>query len=67
MYKRGKAISNASHFAIDDVMDPADSRKWIAAALRSTPPPAPRGAKKHPSSIAGNRPCLLKAILGSAR
>jgi acetyl-CoA carboxylase carboxyltransferase component len=48
MYKRGKAINNASHFAIDDVIDPSHSRKWIAAALRSTPAPAPRGTKKHP-------------------
>ncbi len=47
MYKRGKAINNASHFAIDDVIDPADSRRWISAGLRSTPPPEPRTGKKH--------------------
>jgi acetyl-CoA carboxylase carboxyltransferase component len=48
MYKRGKAINNASHFAIDDVIDPAESRRWIAATLRSTPVPARRAVKKHP-------------------
>jgi len=48
MYERGKAVNTASHFEIDDVIDPADSRRWIAAALRAAPPPAPRTAKKRP-------------------
>jgi acetyl-CoA carboxylase carboxyltransferase component len=33
---------------IDDVIDPAESRWWIASALRSAPPPAPRTQKKRP-------------------
>jgi acetyl-CoA carboxylase carboxyltransferase component len=48
LYQRGKALNVATHFAVDDVIDPADSRRWISAALRSTPPPARRTAKKYP-------------------
>ncbi len=47
MYQRGKALSNASRFGVDDVIDPADSRRWIAAGLRSSAPPEPRDGKKH--------------------
>src|SRR6185503_11764382 len=42
MYEQGKALSTASHFEIDDVIDPMDSRKWIQAALGSAADPAPR-------------------------
>jgi acetyl/propionyl-CoA carboxylase alpha subunit/acetyl-CoA carboxylase carboxyltransferase component len=48
MYQHGKAINTASHFEIDDVIDPAESRRWILSALRSVPPPAPRDGKKRP-------------------
>jgi len=34
-YEVGKALSNASHFGIDDTIDPADSRRWVANLLRS--------------------------------
>jgi len=33
MYEHGKAVNMASHFEIDDVIDPADSRRWILTAL----------------------------------
>jgi acetyl-CoA carboxylase carboxyltransferase component len=49
MYRRGKAVNMASHFELDDVIDPADSRMWISAALRSVPPAAPRKHKKRPN------------------
>ena len=49
MYERGKAVNMASHFELDDVIDPADSRKWIAAGLRSLPPVAERQGKKRPN------------------
>jgi acetyl/propionyl-CoA carboxylase alpha subunit/acetyl-CoA carboxylase carboxyltransferase component len=49
MYRHGKAVNTASHFEIDDVIDPLESRKWIAAALRSTPPPPSRVHKKRPN------------------
>ena len=48
MYQHGKAVSTASHFEIDDVIDPAESRTWITRALRSAPPPPPRTGKKRP-------------------
>ncbi len=38
MYEHGKAVNTASHFEIDDVIDPADTRRWIATILRSIPP-----------------------------
>jgi acetyl-CoA carboxylase carboxyltransferase component len=46
MYETGKALNVASHFEFDDVIDPVESRRWIMAALRSAPPPAPRTGKK---------------------
>src|SRR5512144_33517 len=39
MYERGKALNAATYFEIDDVIDPADSRRWITTALRATPTP----------------------------
>ena len=49
MYKRGKAVNMASHFELDDVIDPADSRHWIAAALKSVPAVESRTRKKRPN------------------
>jgi acetyl/propionyl-CoA carboxylase alpha subunit/acetyl-CoA carboxylase carboxyltransferase component len=48
MYEVGKAVNMSSVFEIDDVIDPADSRRWIVRALASVPPPAPRTGKKRP-------------------
>ena len=45
-YQRGKAINVASAYEIDDVIDPADSRRRIVEALRSAPPPVERSGKK---------------------
>jgi len=47
-YEHGKALSIASHFEFDDVIDPAESRHWIIGALRSVPPPARSAGKKRP-------------------
>ena len=33
LYQRGKALTTAGYFGIDDVIDPADTRRWIVAAL----------------------------------
>jgi acetyl-CoA carboxylase carboxyltransferase component len=49
MYKRGKAVNMASHFELDDVIDPADTRKWISRGLRSIPPTPQRHGKKRPN------------------
>ncbi len=47
-YERGKALNTASLFEIDDTIDPADTRRWLAAGLDATPPRAPRTEKKRP-------------------
>ena len=49
MYQIGKGVNVASHFEIDDVIDPADSRRWISAVLGAAPAPAPRVGKKRPN------------------
>jgi acetyl-CoA carboxylase carboxyltransferase component len=50
-YKKGKAVRLATAFAIDDTIDPADSRFWLANLLASMRPPAPLTgrAKKRPA------------------
>ena len=47
-YERGNAINMASHVEIDDVIDPADTRRYIMAVIRSQPPRTPRTGKKRP-------------------
>ena len=48
MYTHGKALNTASHFEIDDVIDPADTRRWISAILASAPAPLPRRRQEAP-------------------
>lgn len=47
-YERGKALNNATFFGIDDTIDPADSRHWVANLLSSVRVPAHRKGKKRP-------------------
>jgi acetyl/propionyl-CoA carboxylase alpha subunit/acetyl-CoA carboxylase carboxyltransferase component len=47
LYRSGKALNAATHFGIDEVIDPADSRRWITSTLRSTPIAERRSHKKH--------------------
>ena len=49
MYERGKAVNAASVFEIDDVIDPADTRRWITTMLVAPP--------RDPAS-APTRPCV---------
>jgi len=49
MYARGTATSMASVLEIDDVIDPADSRRWIVNGLRMVQHPANRTGKKRPN------------------
>jgi len=35
-YERGKGLNVAAHWEIDDVIDPADTRRWIATLTRET-------------------------------
>ncbi len=48
-YERGQGISMASYGEIDDVIDPADSRRWIATLFGADPPvPGARSGKRRP-------------------
>jgi acetyl-CoA carboxylase carboxyltransferase component len=47
-YRNGKALNAATHFEIDDVIDPAETRGRVLAVLRAAPPPPPRTEKKRP-------------------
>jgi acetyl-CoA carboxylase carboxyltransferase component len=47
-YESGRAIRLANAFSIDDAIDPADTRYWLANMLASLRPPAPREGKKRP-------------------
>ena len=48
-YEVGKAVNNANLFSIDDTVDPADSRWWVASLLKSI-----RSSKRSGK----NRPCV---------
>ncbi|MBR0933797.1 carboxyl transferase domain-containing protein [Bradyrhizobium jicamae] len=48
LYANGKAVSIASVLEIDEVIDPAATRDWIMAGLRSVPKPEPRKHRKRP-------------------
>jgi acetyl-CoA carboxylase carboxyltransferase component len=37
MYEHGKALSVATYFEIDDVIDPADTRRWLATLFAAAP------------------------------
>src|SRR5215831_16390469 len=47
-YARGKALSTATYFEVDEVIDPADSRKWVATGLL--------GADRRPDPARKRRP-----------
>jgi acetyl-CoA carboxylase carboxyltransferase component len=47
-YQHGKALNVATYFEIDDVIDPAESRRRIVEVLRAAPPPPRREGKKRP-------------------
>lgn len=51
MYQRGKGVNMASHFEIDDVIDPAETRRWIVSGLDSHPLP-------HWRDMPPKRPCV---------
>ncbi len=45
-YEDGKALQRSTSFGIDDTIDPADTRRWLATLLASVRPPAGRDGKK---------------------
>ena len=62
MYEHGKAVNMASYFEIDDVIDPADTRRWITTMLTASPPAPPRReeAPQHRQLVM----CKAEALLG---
>ena len=48
LYENGKALSIASWFEIDDVIDPADTRRWISTLISTAPAPE-RGVRRRPN------------------
>ena len=47
-YESAKAVNAAAGGGIDDVIDPAETRSWIAASLKRLPPKPHRTKKKYP-------------------
>jgi len=47
-YEGAKAVNAATGGGLDDVIDPAETRDWIAQSLRRLPPVPPREGKKYP-------------------
>ncbi|MBI5924288.1 MAG: carbamoyl-phosphate synthase large subunit [Aquabacterium sp.] len=47
-YQKGKALNMAAHLELDDVIDPADTRRWLVRGLAAMPPVAPRDGRKRP-------------------
>jgi acetyl-CoA carboxylase carboxyltransferase component len=45
-YQRGKAINMASYLEIDEVIDPADTRRWVIRGLRSLPDNPDQGRRR---------------------
>jgi len=45
-YQRGKSLVAGTSFAVDDVIDPVDSRRWVVGALDAAPKPPRREGKK---------------------
>ena len=43
--RAGKGVSVACYFEIDDVIDPAETRRWIIALLDAAPAPPPARAR----------------------
>ncbi|MBI1213322.1 MAG: biotin/lipoyl-binding protein [Alphaproteobacteria bacterium] len=48
LYEVGKGVSMAAWLEIDDVIDPAETRRWIMRGLRSVPPPEKPQGKRRP-------------------
>ena len=47
-YESAKAVNAAAGGGLDDVIDPAETRSWIAEGLKRVPPVPPRTGKKYP-------------------
>jgi acetyl/propionyl-CoA carboxylase alpha subunit/acetyl-CoA carboxylase carboxyltransferase component len=45
-YEENKALSSATFLEVDEVIDPLETRRWIARGLKSLPPPSPYRDRK---------------------
>ena len=61
MYEHGKALNTASHFEIDDVIDPADTRRWIVDRPRIVTTGSATSRQEAPEHrhLVGARRCTL--------
>lgn len=48
LYESGKAINRTANFSLDEVIDPADTRKWVVNLLASIRRPPADGKKRRP-------------------
>ncbi len=46
-YERARAVNAAAGGGLDDVIDPAETRRWIVNSLKRLPPVPPREGKKY--------------------
>ena len=47
-YAKGKALARGRNPISDDVIDPAETRRWLVRGLKTLPPTPPRTTKKVP-------------------
>ena len=47
-YEQARAVNAAVGGGLDDVIDPADTRRWIVNSMKRLPPTPPREGKKYP-------------------
>ena len=47
-YQRGKGLNMASHLELVDVIDLADTRRWLVRGLLAMPPVPHRRGRKRP-------------------
>ena len=47
-YETARAVNAGSGGGLDDVIDPAETRRWLSNSLKRLPPVPPREGKKYP-------------------
>jgi acetyl-CoA carboxylase carboxyltransferase component len=47
-YEQARAVNAATGGGLDDVIDPAETRRWIVNSMKRRPPVPPREGKKYP-------------------
>ena len=47
-YEQARAVNAAVGGGLDDVIDPAETRRWIVNSMKCLPPTPPREGKKYP-------------------